>query len=178
MLLPRPWLDPRLPRAPSLGNAPSWSSPWSPWSPVRATSLVSGAWWNSFLEFSSISALLRRIRTGSFTCLIKGHLKLLKAFIMKSTFSPSCSSVQRFHRGLSSCSFLRFPGAPALVRRGFFQFRPRRLPSCPPFCREHTLFCILCCSFHNSLAHPLCTLGRCLLSIHPSGMVLAWGPSS
>ena len=33
--------------SPAPGKAcPAWSSPCSPWSPVKATSLVSGAWWN------------------------------------------------------------------------------------------------------------------------------------
>ena len=124
LLLPRPRLAPGLPLAPALGNAPTWSSPWSPWSPVNATSLVSGAWWNSFLELSSMSALLRRIRTGSLTCLIKGLWKVLKAFMVKSTFSPLCSSVQCFHSGLSSRSFLRFSWCSSPLQYGFLPVSP------------------------------------------------------
>ena len=60
-----------------------------------------------------------------------------------------------------------FPGAPALMRRDFSQFHPQKFPSCPLVGREHTLFCILCRSSQNSLAHPLCTLGRCLFG-HPT----------
>ena len=102
-----PVLLPALARPPAPGKAcAAWSSPWSPCRPVKATSLVNGAWWNSLLLLSRISAWLELILTDSFTCLFKQLLKLPNAVIVKSTFSPPCSSVQCFHRGLSSCSFL------------------------------------------------------------------------
>ena len=99
---------PTAPAPPSPGKAcPAWSSPWSPWSPVNTSSLVRGAWWNSLLLFSRISACLELILTASFTCLFGQLLKLLRAVIVKSTFSPPCSNVQCFHKGFSCCSFLR-----------------------------------------------------------------------
>ena len=99
---------PTAPAPPSPGKAcPAWCSPWSPWSPMNATSLVRGARWNSLLLFSRISAWLELILTASFTCLFRQLLKLLRAVIVKSTFSPPCSNVQCFHKGFSCCSFLR-----------------------------------------------------------------------
>ena len=105
---PAPALLPALPCPPAPGKiCPAWSSPWSPWSPVNATSLVNGAWWNSFLLLSKTSAWLELILTDSLTCLFKQLRKLFRAVMQNSTFSPPCSSVQCFHRGFSSTSFLR-----------------------------------------------------------------------
>ena len=53
-LLPCPLLGGCLPPPPVTGKVSPRFSPWSPWRPVRATSLVSGAWWNSFLEQGSL----------------------------------------------------------------------------------------------------------------------------
>ena len=84
---------PPAPASPAPGKAcPAWSSPWSPCRPVKATSLVRGAWWNSLLLFSRMSAWLELILTDSFTCLFKQLLKLPSAVIVKTTFSPPCSN--------------------------------------------------------------------------------------
>ena len=57
---------PSAPAPPSPGKAcPAWCSPWSPWSPMNATSLVRGAWWNSLLLFSRISAWLELIHVST-----------------------------------------------------------------------------------------------------------------
>ena len=89
---------PPAPASPAPGKAcPAWSSPCSPWRPVKATSLVSGAWWNSLLLFRRMSAWLELILTDSFTCLFKQLLKLPKAVIVKSHFHPYFNLVDFEH---------------------------------------------------------------------------------
>ena len=104
---PAPTLLPPLarPTAPAPGKAcPAWSSPWSPCRPVNATSLVRGAWWNSLLLFSRVSAWLELILTASFTCLFRQLLKLLKAVIVKVKKVPCTSKSWHSQEGVCLCS--------------------------------------------------------------------------
>ena len=76
-------------------------------SPVVATTLTSGAWWNSALLFIKHSAVHMSILTASLTCLTRQLENLPHIFIENSAFSPLCSSRQCFHRALFSSSNLR-----------------------------------------------------------------------